>query len=558
MALWTRVNPFGPIVQRLRLSRAKHASLAGHPRMALRLSRLLPRYEYAADEAFGVDGAPPSIVEQRRSAFERLGERFRATAPLTLEASAALRGNVSDVDFVNAHRVPFQFRGLVESGLPIGAIAEESRGACIRDLDGNWAFDLAGSYGVNLFGSRFYKDSIDRAVERARSLGMVLGPYHPVIVENVERLRDISRLDEVSFHMSGTEAVMQAVRLARYHTGRSRVVRFAGAYHGWWDGIQTGPGNPRAPREVLTLAELSDRTLRVLATRNDIACVLVNPSQAMHPNAPPPADASLVAGERMACYDKAAYSDWLRALREVCTDRRIVLIFDEVFLGFRLARSGVQEYFGVPADLVTYGKSLGGGLPVGVLCGKHHLMRRYREERAADVCFARGTFNSHPYVMTAMNEFLRHVDDPDTAAVWRDLDARWDNLTRPLNDRFGDAGIPVRVANMTSVWTTCYPEPGRYHWMYQFYLRAAGIHLGWVGTGRFIFSHDLTDRDVQAIGARMLDAASAMRDDGWWWRDPSSSAKSIKRRILRESIDVRISGARARVSSGRSARPAGA
>ena len=89
-----------------------------------------------------------------------------------------------------------------------------------------------------------------------------------------------------------------------------------------------------------------------------------------------------------------------------------MLIFDEVFVGFRLAPGGAQAYFGVRADLVTYGKTLGGGLPIGAVCGKEHLMKRFREDRPADICFARGTFNSHPYVMAAMNEFLRRLEEP--------------------------------------------------------------------------------------------------------------------------------------------------
>ena len=110
-------------------------------------------------------------------------------------------------------------------------------------------------------------------------------------------------------------------------------------------------------------------------------------------------------------FDRQAYSAWLKELRTVCDARGIVLIFDEVFVGFRLAPGGAQEYFGVRADLVTYGKTLGGGLPVGVVCGRKHLMKRYRDDRPVDVCFARGTFNSHPYVMGAMCEFLQRLED---------------------------------------------------------------------------------------------------------------------------------------------------
>src|SRR5262249_46811101 len=216
----------------------------------------------------------------------------------------------------------------------------------------------------------------------------------------------------------GTEAVMQAVRLARYHTGRRYVVRFCGAYHGWWDDVQPGIGNPTPAEKTYTLKDMSEDALRVLRSRRDIACGLVNPLQALHPNAAAPADCSLVDGARRAHFDKESYAEWLKHLRAVCSERNIVLIFDEVFVGFRLAIGGAQEYFGVKADLVAYGKTLGGGLPIGVVCGRKELMKRFRDDRPADICFARGTFNSHPYVMASMHEFLRHLETPEGRAVY--------------------------------------------------------------------------------------------------------------------------------------------
>src|ERR1700751_1541500 len=184
---------------------------------------------------------------------------------------------------------------------------------------------------------------------------------------------------------------------------------------------------------------MSDDSLRVLRTRHDIACVLVNPLQALHPNAQAASDSSLLDGARRAHFDKEAYADWLKRLRAICTEQSIVLIFDEVFVGFRLALGGAQEYFGVHADLVTYGKTLGGGLPVGAVCGGRRLMKRFREDRPADICFARGTFNSHPYVMAAMNEFLRRLEEPAIGALYRDLDTIWDRRATALNRRLRDA-----------------------------------------------------------------------------------------------------------------------
>jgi glutamate-1-semialdehyde 2,1-aminomutase len=364
----------------------------------------------------------------------------------------------------------------------------------------------------------------------------VLGAYHPCVADNVQRLRAISGLDEVSFHMSGTEAVMQAVRLARYHTRRSHLVRFCGAYHGWWEDVQPGPGNPLPPRRTYTLKEMDEATLRVLRTRRDIACVLVNPLQALHPNRAAPGDSSLVDGGRSAHFDRVAYTAWLHELRRVCTERGIVLILDEVFVGFRLAPGGAQQYFGVRADLVTYGKTLGGGLPVGVVCGRADLMKRHRPDRPADVCFARGTFNAHPYVMAAMHAFLQRLERPEVRALYDGLDERWDRRAERLNGRLREAGLPVRVANLSSIWTVLYTAPSRYNWMLQYYLRMHGLALSWVGTGRLIFSLDYSDADFDAMADRFVAAAHAMAADGWFWHAPETTNRSVRRGLLREAL----------------------
>ncbi len=532
---------------RLRLSRAKHPSLTGHSRIARRLAALVPFYSYDDDEFFSSDGAPEAVAASRRAAFARLAKSLDERSPHSIGLGERLEGSVSDAHFTNAYRVPFQYRDRLREHLRVATFLEESSGVEVKDCDGNWSYDLTGSYGVNVFGYDFYKECIEQGAARVRDLGPVLGMYHPLVADNVRRLREISGLDEVSFHMSGTEAVMQAVRLAQYHTRRSHVVVFCGAYHGWWDGVQPGVGNPRKVHDVYTLADMSERSLAVLRTRGDIACVLVNPLQALHPNRAAPGDATLVDGSRSAHFDRAAYAEWLARLREVCTARGIVLIFDEVFVGFRLAHGGAQEFFGIRADLVTYGKTLGGGLPVGALCGKHQFMKRFRDDRPSDVCFARGTFNSHPYVMGAMNEFLRRVDADELRSSYGGLEECWNARAAGLNARLAAAGLPVRVANLISIWTILFEQPGRYHWMFQFYLRAEGLALSWVGSGRLIFSHNYTDADFEAVAQRFVRAAEAMRADGWWWSAPTLTARAIRRRILAELLRARFGGRRERI-----------
>jgi glutamate-1-semialdehyde 2,1-aminomutase len=531
---------FVALRRRLQLSKAKHPSLTGHARLARRVAALVPFYEYDEQTFFCADDAPRDIAERRREGFMRLSALSNKHYAATCQQTAAIADSISDLQFTDAYRVPFQFSRFMRRHFPAVAFVQSSAGVMLTDLDGNRAYDLTGAYGVNVFGYDFYKETIERGARRVRELGPVLGPYHPVVADNVKRLKAISGLDEVSFHMSGTEAVMQAVRLARFHTRRSHLVRFTGAYHGWWGDVQPGIGNPVPAHETYTLQDMCETTLRVLRTRRNIACVLVNPLQALHLNAGAPADSSLVDSSRDAHFDREACSEWLKQVRAVCTERNIVLIFDEVFVGFRLAPGGAQEYFGVRADLVTYGKTLGGGLPIGVVCGRKDLMKRYRDDRPADICFARGTFNSHPYVMAAANEFLRHLETPEAATIYRDVDRVWDARAEQLNRMLSEAALPVRVRNLSSIWTICYTRPCRYNWMFQYYLRTEGLALSWIGTGRLIFSLNYTQADFDAVAARFLAAAQAMHQDGWWWSNPALTNKAIRRRILKEMIAHRF------------------
>jgi len=521
---------------RLRLSIAKHPSLAGHSKMARRIAKLIPSCNFDEVCFFSVDHAPNDIENKRKTGFYKLAEQFSSKSPITLNKSEEIEGSISDIDFTRSYRVPFQFSAFIKNNLKLGSLVCESKGTQIKDLDDNWSYDLTGSYGVNVFGYEFYKDCMEKGLEQIKDLGPVLGPYHPVIVENVKYLKDISGLDEVSFHMSGTEAVMQAVRLARYHTGKSHLVRFCGAYHGWWDGVQPGVGNQRNNNDIYTLKDMDSDTLKVLKTRNDIACILINPLQAMHPNINPPSDAMLISSGRKAHYDKKLYKKWLHELREVCDERGIVLIMDEIFVGFRLAYRGAQEYFSVKADMVTYGKTLGGGLPVGVVCGKKELMKRFKEEQPAHISFARGTFNSHPLVMATMNEFLKKTNTPEIQASYKEIDKYWDNRVNTLNHKLAEKHLPIKIVNMVSVWTILFAVPSRYNWMYQFYLRAQGLSVSWVGSGRIIMSHDYSDREYGAVMQKIITAAEEMKKDGWWWENKELTNKSIKRQVVRELV----------------------
>jgi glutamate-1-semialdehyde 2,1-aminomutase len=145
--------------------------------------------------------------------------------------------------------------------------------------------------------------------------------------------------------------------------------------------------------------------------------------------------------------------------------------------------------------------------------------------------------------MGAMCEFLTRLETNAVLSLYRDLDTVWNARAQGLNERLAAAQLPVRVANLSSIWTVYYPSPSRYNWMFQYYLRAAGLSLSWVGTGRLIFSLNYTDADFVEVAERILSAAGEMQRDGWWWNAPQLTNKSIRRRVFREMVQARWTSA---------------
>jgi glutamate-1-semialdehyde 2,1-aminomutase len=222
----------------------------------------------------------------------------------------------------------------------------------------------------------------------------------------------------------------------------------------------------------------------------------------------------------------------------VCTEHDVPLIFDEVYTGFRLAVGGAQEYFGVRADMVVYGKTVAGGMPIGAVCGSARLMRRFDPDRPMRLAYVVGTFSAHPAVMGAMNEFLHWVTEPGAAALYEAANQRCSEWVRSTNQRLYEASLPVRVVNLATVWTVLFKEPSRYNWLLQYYLRSEGVTLSWVGTGRCLSSMDFTPEDYEALQAKLLQAARNMKADGWWLttEEYPEREKRMKWRLIRDTL----------------------
>ena len=508
------------------------------------LSRVLAPWvntnDYLGQDFFRADGAEEAIVTRRQQALERLATFFQDQHPRSVLWGNEIREGLSDLRFTDAGRVPFPFARVMREKFNLCSVVTASKGPKLLDIDGHWSLDVTGSYGVNVAGYDQYKEWMQKGWERVKELGPVLGPLHPIVAENIAMLKTISKLDEVSFHMSGTEAVMAAIRLARFNTRRKTIVCFAGAYHGWWDGVQPGLGSEREIRDCLTLKDMNPASLDAIRRmKHDIAGVVVNPIQSFHPNSPPPSDAILLTSSvRKTQEAHAPYGQWLRKLRDVCTACDIPLIFDEVYSGFRLAAGGAQESFGVRADLVVYGKTVGGGMPIGVVCGRKDLMRRFDPDHPMRLAYVIGTFSAHPAVMGAMNEFLRWASRPQTWQLYEDANQRCTEWALSVNRAFAEDALPLRVVNLATVWTILFQQPGRYNWLLQYYLRAEGVMLSWVGTGRCLSNMAFTQQDYDELQGKIVTAALRMKQDGWWLEgvEEPTRRKAMKSRLTWEMI----------------------
>lgn len=504
------------------------------------LSAWVKTNSYGAETFFKADGADDDTAAQRQRALDRLAEYFQKRYPKSGVWSHEIRGGLSDLRFTDAGRVPFPFARLMQEKFNLCSVVTASEGPKLRDIDGHWSLDITGSYGVNVAGYDRYKEWMEKGWERVKDLGPVLGPLHPIVADNIAQLKAISKLDEVSFHMSGTEAVMAAIRLARFNTRRKLIVCFAGAYHGWWDGVQPGLGSERDIRDCLTLKDLHPSSLDAIRRlKHEIAGVVVNPIQSFHPNSPPPSDAILLTSDIRKTEDAhAPYAQWLKQLREVCTACDIPLIFDEVYSGFRLAPGGAQEYFGVQADLVIYGKTVGGGMPIGVCCGKTDLMRRFDPDHPMRLAYVIGTFSAHPHVMGAMNEFLHWVTASRTAQLYHEANEQCTAWAAAVNRELVERALPLRIVNLTTVWTILFLQPSRYNWLLQYYLRAEDVTLSWVGTGRCLSNMAFGPEHYSDLHAKLIAAASRMKQDGWWLEglDQPERRKAMKSRLAWEMI----------------------
>jgi len=390
-------------------------------------------------------------------------------------------------------------------------IVKEAAGSHFTDIDGRDYLDISMGFGVYLFGHN--PPFVQAALLEELRRGMPIGPISELAGKAATLVHELAGVERVAFFNTGTEAVMAALRIARTVTGRKKIALFATSYHGHFDGVLAvkdydGPMGAAAPMSPGTPSEMvhdvcvldygSDEALRFIEEHGrELAAVLVEPVQSRRPDLQPRA--------------------FLEKVRELTTVSGSALIFDEMIIGFRIHPGGGQAWFGIRADIVTYGKVIGGGLPIGVVAGKAQYldavdggMWSYGDTSfpERENTFIAGTFNHHPLAMAGANAVLSHLKEagPSLQAT---LNRRTGELAERLNGYFADEGLPIVMDHFGSLFHI--RVKGDQELLY-YHLLCRGVYI-WEGRNCFL-STAHTDGDIEYLVNAIQESVAEMRAGG--------------------------------------------
>lgn len=454
--------------------------------------------------------ATGGLTESQQKHLDQFIARFTAKTAKSREHAQRYRDVFADPRGVAG------YRGIWKS-MVYQISVNRSAGSKLWDVDGNEYIDIAMGFGLNLFGQS--PDFVTQALKEQLDRGVEVGPQSPLAGEVAKLLCKFSGMDRATFCNTGSEAVMAAMRIARTVTGKPICVFFNKDYHGNFDEVllrsavvggkrKTSPAAPGVPQvladNTIVLDYGTDEALQEIERRADeIAAILVEPVQSADPD-----------------FQPREFMHKLRALTKRCG---IAMVMDEVISGFRAAPGGAQEYFGIQGDMATYGKILGGGLPIGALAGKSEYMNaldggtwRYEDSSSpeADMTFFAGTFVRHPLAMTAAFQILKRIEQAGPG-LQRDLAERTERMAKTINDFFVQEGFPIRLARFTSLFRFMFPPDLEYADMLYFHLLDRGIFTrGW-GDNCFL-STAHSDLDVQKIVEAVKSSCLELREAGFF------------------------------------------
>ena len=385
-------------------------------------------------------------------------------------------------------------------------VVNRSKGARLWDLDGNEYIDLLSCFGANLLGYR-PEFLVDAMVEQLHA-GIEVGPQHPMAAEVADLITEFIGMERVAFCNTGSEAVMGAMRIARTVTGRKTIAIFTNSYHGIFDevivrgtrqlrSLSAAPGIlANAVENVLVLDWASEASLQVLRERgHELAAIMTEPIQNKYPTVQP--------------------REFVHELRRIADEAGCALIFDEVVTGFRVAPGGAQEFYGVRADIATFGKVIGGGLPFAAIAGGAKWLDaldgghwQYGDDSypEAGVTYFAGTFVRHPLALAAARASLLHLKRSGRA-LYDQLNQRTQSLADRLNAAFVVRGAPVKAVHCASLWRLSWDDDQKYVSLFYYLLRLHGLHV------YEQFGHFVTEAIGEAEAARIFDVITAALDE---------------------------------------------
>lgn len=405
-------------------------------------------------------------------------------------------------------------------------VTEKSKGSRLLDVDGNEYIDILNGFGPGFLGHS--PDFLTQAIEEQLHRGMEVGPNQRVAMEAAELFCEVTGNERTSFVCTGSEAVQASMRLARTVTGRDKVVIFARDYHGNFDevlvrgvngknglkSLPVAPGIPkRAAEDMIVLPYGTDESLSIIRQMaNELAAVIVEPVQSRRPEFRP--------------------RDFIREVREITRQSGTLFVFDEVVTGFRFGPGGAQDYYGVDADLATYGKVVGGGMPVGVVSGKAEFMDTfdggdwsYGDDSFPEkpVTFFAGTFVRHPLAMASLKAMLSFFKE-QPLHFWQALNAKGDRLAGTVDQFFKDHRLPYELPNRGSLMYARVGDDQPYGNLLFYHLRQRGVFLLEGFPSYLTASH--TDDDLDHVIGAFRDSAREMQEAGFFPESETISNES--------------------------------
>jgi acyl transferase domain-containing protein len=458
----------------------------------------------------GVAGALP---DQQQKALDALIALYTTRTKESKRLTAEHRGHFADPRTVSGFRQIWK-----EMVYPI--VTERSQGSRLWDVDGNEYVDMTNGFGSILFGHR--PDFVIRALSEQMEKGFEIGPQSPLAGKVAELLCRMTGMERAAFCNTGSEAVVAAVRTARTVTGRDKIAMFTGDYHGIFDEVlarpQTvngvlrsrpvAPGVPQAAVDNVLVVDYGDpASLDILhAHAHELAAVLVEPVQSRRPDLLP--------------------KEFLQQLRTLTEKAGIVLVFDEIVTGFRVHPRGAQGYFGIQADIATYGKVIGGGIPIGIIAGRAKYLDaldggqwNYGDASGpeAGMTFFAGTFVRHPLALAACWACLNHLND-NSPDLQRNLNHKTRQLAEAMLDFARKAGAPIQIPHFASWMCFQFPQDVPYASLFWAYMRARGIHI-WEGRPSFLTTAH-SDGDIELVLKAFKETIVEMQRSGFLPGEP--------------------------------------